>query len=257
METVEAWAQRFIETTSLAEKLDPGTPPSTFASGPALRIDAPGRPPELAPRTEKRKRPRDLTVPIKRAEVIHTFFHHELQAAELMAWAILTFPDSPLSFRKGLLGICRDELRHLNLYAVHLEALGHPVGSFPVNDWFWSRVPCDSPVEFVARMAIGFEGGNLDHGVRFTEVFAEAGDARAAEIQALITREEIAHAAFGIHWFRELTGGLDFETWSAMLPKPITPLLTRGHVLNVEARRAAGFPEAFIEALEKYGRPSP
>lgn len=215
-------------------------------------MTAPGRPPELVPRDERRKTPKDLRDPAKRAYVLHTFLHHELQAAELMAWAILKFPSTPSAFRRGLLGIAQDELRHLNLYAAHLETLGHPYGSFEVNDWFWKRVPCATPVEFVARMGIGFEGGNLDHGARFTRVFADAGDARAAEIQAQIVEEEIAHAAFGLHWFREFTGGVDFEQWRALLPAPLSPSMTKGHVLNHEARRRAGFGDEFLAALEKW-----
>ena len=214
----------------------------------------PGRPPELRPRSEKRKRPKDLRDAAKRAEVLHTFLHHELQAAELMAWAIVACPSTPVAFRKGLLGICQDELRHLNLYARHLEALGHPYGSFEVNDWFWSRVPCDTPAEFVARLSIGFEGGNLEHGDRFTAIFEAAGDPRAAEIQALITREEIAHAAFGLHWFRQFTGDVSFDTWADLLPRPLSPTLTRGHVLNLEARRQAGYPEAFLDRLDAWAR---
>ncbi len=101
-------------------------------------------------------------------------------------------------------------------------------------------------------MAIGFEGGNLDHGARFTQAFAEAGDAHAARIQALITEEEISHAAFGLHWFRTFTGAVDFEVWRAHLPVPLSPMVTRGKALNLEARRRAGFDDAFLRELEKW-----
>ncbi|MFO0600357.1 MAG: DUF455 family protein [Myxococcaceae bacterium] len=253
MDTVEDWAEAYVRSTSLAHKLAPPPMPAVF-SGRGLRLSAPGRPPELQPKTKRRKTPKNLRDPKLRAEVIHTFLHHELQAAELMAWAILAFPETPLPFRRGLLGICGDELRHLGLYATHLETLGLPFGSFPVNDWFWSRVPGPevTPATFVARLGIGFEGGNLDHGARFTEEFAEAGDARASEIQALITREEEAHAGFALHWYREFTGRLDFDAWRAELPVPISPILTKGHVINREARRRAGYPEDFLAKLEAW-----
>ena len=249
--TVEKWALEFIGATTLRGKLHPPPPPAEW-SGEGADVRAPGRPPELVQRTSRKKTPRDLRDVAKRADVLHTFLHHELQAAELMAWAIVTFPTTPLSFRRGLLGIAQDELRHLNLYAAHLETLGYPYGSFEVKDWFWARVPCATPTEFVALMAIGFEGGNLDHGARFTQAFADAGDARAAEIQAQITDEEISHAAFGLHWFREFTGGVDFEAWRALLPAPVTPAMTKGAVLNLDARRRAGFPPEFLAALEKW-----
>ncbi len=249
--TVEKWAYDFVTSTELAHKLRPPVPPEEW-SGEGVTLDAPGRPPELVQREERKKTPKNLRDVKNRAAVLHTFLHHELQAAELMAWAILRFPQTPLAFRRGLLGICRDELRHLNLYAEHLESLGFPYGSFEVKDWFWQRVPCDSPAQFVARLSVGFEGGNLDHGARFTDLFAQAGDAKAAQIQALITEEEIAHAAFGLHWLEQFAGGADFETWRALLPAPITPLMTKWHSLNLEARRRAGFSDEFLRALEAW-----
>ncbi len=256
--TVERWAFDYVTSASLAHKLAPPPPPGAWWGAPvACRLDAPGRPPELRARTERKKaaRPGALKDPLKRAETLHTFLHHELQAAELMCWALLAFPDTPEAFRRGLLGICRDELRHVALYREHLVTLGHPFGSDPIKDWFWERVPAPSatPAHFVARMGIGFEGGNLDHGARFTQYFRDAGDARAAGLQAQIVDEEVAHAAFAIHWFKHFTGGLEFERWCAFLPTPISPRMTRGLPVNVEARRRAGYPDAFLEALSAWG----
>lgn len=250
--TLERWAWDYVTTEVLTEKLFPPPAPVGVSANPQpLVLERPGRPPALKPRTKKRKTPSpaSLVHVEKRAEVLHTFLHHELQAAELMAWALLAFPDAPQAFRKGLLGIFHDEIRHLNLYREHLETLGVPYGTHPVNDWFWARVPGPTPTHFVARMGVGFEGGNLDHGARFTQYFLDAGDARAAEIQALIVKEEEAHAGFALHWFREFTGTLSFDAWREYLPAPLSPLMTRGLPLNLEARRRAGYPEAFLEAL--------
>lgn len=256
--TVERWAWDYVTSTVLELKLAPPAPPSTWASPPQRwLLTGPGRPKELVQRTERKKaaRPGALKDSAKRAEVLHTFLHHELQAAELMAWAILAFPQTPEPFRRGLLGICRDELRHMALYRAHLETLGHPFGTLPIKDWFWERVPGESvtPPQFVARLGVGFEGGNLDHGARFTGYFEAAGDLRAAQIQAQITHEEVAHASFALHWFRVFTGDVDFETWRAMLPEPISPSMTRGSPINLEARRRAGFPEPFLAALGAWG----
>lgn len=257
--TIERWAWDYVRSTELAHKLAPPAPPTEWASPPRrYLLERPGRPPELVQRTERKKavRPGALKDVARRAEVLHTFLHHELQAAELMAWAILAFPDAPEPFRRGLLGICRDEVRHLQLYRDHLETLGHPFGTLPIKDWFWERVPGEAitPQHFVARMGIGFEGGNLDHGARFTASFAAAGDPKAAAIQAQIVEEEITHAAFALHWFRVFTGGLDFEQWRAFLPAPISPTMTRGVPLNLEARRRAGYPEDFLDALAAWGK---
>ena len=60
------------------------------------------RPPARAarhPRAPKSPGPEALRAPERRAALVHTFLHHELQAAELMCWAILAFPDTPEAFR--------------------------------------------------------------------------------------------------------------------------------------------------------------
>jgi uncharacterized ferritin-like protein (DUF455 family) len=254
--TVEAWALAFVEGRVLEQKLSPPPAPSAFLeSSEAIRVERPGRPPELVSRSAKKKTPRPgaLRDPRRRAELLHTFLHHELQAAELMGWAILAFPSAPLAFRRGLLGILKDELRHVGLYREHLLELGHPFGTFPINDWFWDRVPgCTGPEGFVARMGIAFEGGNLDHAVRFAEQLEAAGDRRAAEIQRQIAEEEIPHVSFAIHWFQELTGGLDFDRWRAELPVPLSPMMARGRPMSEAARRRAGFSEAFLERLRTW-----
>jgi uncharacterized ferritin-like protein (DUF455 family) len=170
-----------------------------------------------------------------------------------MCWALLAFPDTPRSFRRGLVRICLDEVRHMRMYVAHIERLGHAYGEFPVRDWFWERVAgCGSPVEYVAVMGIGFEGGNLDHAERFAERFERAGDAEAARIERQVGREEVAHVRFAMRWFERWTGGQDFSTWVAHLPSPLSPILMRGEPLNREARRAARMDERFLAALAAY-----
>lgn len=255
--TVERWAFDYVTSRELAVKLAPSAPPTEWMTAPGrYRLETPGRPAELVQRTTRWKTPRPgaLRDPARRAEVLHTFLHHELQAAELMCWAILAFPEAPEGFRRGVLNICVDELRHVHMYAEHLERLEHPFGSEPINDWFWERVPtATTPQHFVAGLGIGFEGGNLDHGLRFAERFRSAGDPRAAKIQEIIVDEEVPHVAFALHWFRQLTGDVDFDVWRSHLPKPLSPMMTRGTPLNLVARRRAGYSETFLASLAAWG----
>lgn len=256
--TLARWAHDYVASESLAYKLAP--PPLPHAAEhqapAAVRLVRPGRPAELSATWDKYKAPKSaaaLRDPRKRAHLLHTFLHHELQAAELMCWAVLAFPETPHAFRRGLLRICLDEVRHMQLYAAHLAALGFEVGAFAVRDWFWERAPAaESPAAFVALMGLGFEAGNLDHSERFVRLFREAGDARAAELQAQVGDEERAHVAFGAHWFRALAGALDFPTWLAALPAPLSPMVMRGRPLARAARLAADLPEAFLEQLEAW-----
>jgi uncharacterized ferritin-like protein (DUF455 family) len=194
-----------------------------------------------------------LKDPERRAEILHTFLHHELQAAELMGWALLLFPETPEEFRRGLLRIATDEIRHMGMYQRELERLGYTFGDFPVNDWFWERVPgATTPAHYVAAMGMGFEGGNLDHAQRFEDRFRAAGDEQAANTQAIVAADEQAHVAFALRWFAHFTGGQDFDEWHRHLPEPLSPLLMRGRPMNVPARRSAGFSETFLARLSQW-----
>lgn len=257
--TVERWAWDYVSTTSLDVKLAPEPPssPRRWEEGaPVRRLEAPGRPPELVV-TERADKTRGLRAPSGRARALHTFLHHELQAAELMAWAILAFPDTPVEFREGLLRIALDEVRHMRLYGEQIRRLGHRVGEFPVRDWFWTRIPtCRDPASFVAVMGLGLESANLEHTATFAARFREAGDEEGARVQEIVGLEEIAHVRFGVRWFEHFTGGLDFAAWMRALPAPLTPLLMRGRPLRREARRRAGQPERFLDELEAW-QPAP
>jgi uncharacterized ferritin-like protein (DUF455 family) len=177
-----------------------------------------------------------------------------LQAAELMAWALLAFPETPREFRAGLVRIALDEIRHMNLYAEHIARLGFAIGQFSVRDWFWQRVPsCENPAAFVATMGLGVESANLEHTASFAARFREAGDEEGAQVQDVIGREEIAHVRFGARWFQTFRStSLDFETWRLALPSPLSPLLMRGKPMNREARRKAGQSETFLDELDAW-----
>ena len=256
--TIERWAWDYVRTTSLSDKLAPPAPPKLWEpDAPSRRIDAPGRPAELRVVTKAEKR-RGLASPSGRARALHTFLHHELQAAELMAWALLAFSDAPREFRAGLVRIALDEVRHMRLYAEQITRLGHRVGDFAVRDWFWERVPaCASPAEFVAVMGLGFESANLEHTASFARRFREIGDEEGARVQDRVGREEVAHVRFGACWFAHFTGALDFDVWSRALPPPLSPMLMRGPLLHRAARGRAGFPGRFLDELAAWQPRSP
>lgn len=263
---VEGWAEAYVLSTDLAWKLAPPAPPRAFREAAApRRLPRPGRPPELRPaaRRERTPKPEALREPVFRARALHAFLHHELQAAELMCWALLAFADAEPEFRKGLLGICQDEIRHMALYREHIEALGHRVGEFGVRDWFWRRVPaCETKLAFVAVMGMGLEAANLEHAANFAARFRAAGDEPGALVQERVAREEIAHVAFATRWFTRWTGGCTFDEWARHLPPPLSPWVLRGKPIAADARARAGMPPGFVQALAAYepgtdGRGSP
>jgi len=264
LDDVEAWAEHYVTTSALAVKLRPPPVPARFREAPVpLRISSPGRPPEFRTARRGQRTPKNeaLKDPHYRARALHAFFHHELQAAELMCWALLAFSDAELEFRKGLVGICLDEIRHMNLYRAHIEALGSKLGDFGVRDWFWKRIPaCNSKLSFVAVMGMGFEAANLEHAGDFAARFRAAGDEAGARLQERIAAEEIGHVRFATKWFARWTGGCDFDTWAAKLPPPLSPWVLHGDPVAREARLRAGMSADFVAALEAYvpepkGRP--
>jgi uncharacterized ferritin-like protein (DUF455 family) len=253
---IESWAAAYVLTSDLSYKLAPAAPPRSFRTdAQPVRLAHPGRPPELrvARRGERTPKQEALEDPYFRARTLHAFLHHELQAAELMCWAMLAFSDAEPEFRRGLLAICLDEIRHMGLYAEHIRALGCKVGDFGVRDWFWKRVPsCRSKLEFVAVMGMGFEAANLEHANNFAARFRSAGDEHGASLQERIAAEEVAHVGFATRWFRRWTGGCNFETWAAQLPAPLSPWVMHGRPIADEARRRAGMPDEFLAALQAF-----
>ncbi|WP_437782015.1 ferritin-like domain-containing protein [Sorangium sp. So ce1097] len=300
--TVERWAWDYVLSTDLEHKLAPPPVPSAWESDgappPTRRIERPGRPAALriSARAQKSPGPEALRNPARRAQLFHAFLHHELQAAELMAWALLAFPETPRAFRRGLVRIALDEVRHMQLYARYLAAIGHRFGDFPVRDWFWSRVPAaTSPAQFVAVMGMGLEGGNLDHTARFAERFRAIGDDEGAALTERVCAEEIPHVRFGVRWFRRFThagagagaaaaappgpggdalsgpseaapvgpseaplpGPSDFDAWVRHIPPPLSPLLMRGEPMNRRDRSRSGLTDAFLDALASWTERAP
>jgi len=279
--TLERWALDYICTVDLGEKLSPQPAPRALErDAPVRKISEPGRPVSLAKRGRPRKTPsaEALRSPARRAELMHTFWHHELQAAELFCWAILAFPHAPPAFRRGLARIAIEETRHMRLYTAYLASLDYAIGAFPVHDWFWERIPSAAdPASFVAVMGLGFEAANLDHTARFAERFRTAGDVAGAELIERVGLEELAHVRFARRWFAHFTAAasrtidgasrtidvaaprddvrhaaIDFATWRAALPAPLSPLVFRGKPIARNARLRAGLDARFVDALEAW-----
>lgn len=246
----------YVQSTDLAVKLVPPPVPVVWQAGAQpLRVNAPGRPAVFvsAKRGERLPKPEAYREARHRARAMHAFFHNELQAAELMCWALLAFADAEREFREGLLRVCLDEIRHMNLYRGHLQQLGFAIGDFGVRDWFWSRVPaCQSKLAFVAVMGMGLEAANLEYAPAFAAHFRAAGDEAGAVLQERVAEDELGHVRFGTRWFREWTGGCDFDTWVAQLPAPWSPWVLRGDPVAALARGRAGMAESFIAMLTAY-----
>lgn len=251
--SLQAWALSYITAPTLHEKVHPAIPETWSIDARPLRLTSPSRPEPLIVKKKSRVPWGELATVLQRTRLFHTFLHHELQAAELMAWAMLAFADAPRAFQSGLLTILRDEVAHMNLYEEYLASHGVHFGQYPVRDWFWTRVPqAQSPAQFCAIMGMGFEAANLDHATRFAERLRFAGDAVGAALQERIAQEELSHVRFAVHWYSRLAGPVEFQAWAHHLPAPLSPGVMRGQPIQHALREQAGLPAEFVRALEAF-----
>jgi len=206
---------------------------------------------------------RDLEQPSCRAMVLHFFANHELLAMELMALALLRFPDAPPKFRRGLVAVIQEEQQHLRLYKRRMEDLGMGFGAVPVSRFFWDvMADTPSPLTFITQMALTLEQANLDYSLHFLQLFRQLEDTATAAILSVVYQEETSHVAHGVAWFnawRPADGTSDWAAYKKLLPASLTPARAKGLGFHPEARRAAGLSEEFIQELQVYshskGRP--
>jgi uncharacterized ferritin-like protein (DUF455 family) len=253
-------AERIVTSTRLADKVAPAPDgPAALTDrrpGPPLRRSAPGRPPdlEIVP-VSRAKVPsiEGMPDPAQRARILHAFANHELQAAELFAWALLAFPDAPAPFRRGLAAILDDEQRHTRMYIARCEAHGLRFGAQPVSGYFWSKVEhIDSPAAFVCAMSLTFENANLDHTVDYAAAARAAGDEQTAAVIDRVHRDEIEHVRFGWTWLERFKpeGQTMWDAFRSNLTWPLRPLKAKGTVFHPEGRVAAGLDPEFVRLLE-------
>ena len=197
-------------------------------------------------------RPEALGEPSARALALARFAHHELQAVELFAAALLRWPELPAPLARALAGILADEQRHARLYLARLSALGARFEDFaPHSDYFWKHAGAmfeGSPAAFFAAMGLTLEQANLDFSGIYREAFAAAGDSESADVCARVHADEIQHVALAARALRELgvPGAGDTQRFEAAAPFPFSAARAKGRRFDAEARRAAGLDEKFI-----------
>lgn len=253
------FADRVLLSPVLDEKLAPADDALTdTAPGPAERISFPGRPASLLfcgrRQSPPMPHPDTLADPRRRAAAHHIMANHELQALEVMAFVLRSFPDAPAEFRQGMARIMSDEQRHTRLHLNRMAEMGMTFGDLPVNGYFWNKAQeFESLLDYLAGLPLTFEGRNLDHTLEFEDWFRAAGDEKSAGVMRAIHRDEIQHVAFGMHWFRLLKppDQSEWDAYAAALKWPLRPEKSRGKMFHREPRLAAGMSPDFVDRLEQ------
>ncbi len=212
----------------------------------------PGRParPELV--LPKDLKHRSMVTPEGRATLIHAMAHIEFNAINLALDAVWRFTAMPADYYTDWLSVADEEAQHYSMLAAHLNTLGYHYGDFPAHNSLWEMAE-KTRGDVLARIALvprTMEARGLDATPKVRAKLAQAGEIRAAEIMDVILREEVGHVSIGNRWYAYLCAQRDLEpvaTYAKLALQYAAPV-PRGP-FNLEARRAAGFSEAELQAL--------
>jgi uncharacterized ferritin-like protein (DUF455 family) len=213
----------------------------------------PGRPikPELVPHSSLEQKA--MTLPEGRAALVHSIAHIELNAIDLALDIVWRFPGMPEAFYRDWVSVAKEEAKHFTLLRDHLVALGYDYGSFKAHNALWDMAE-KTKGDLLARIALvprTLEARGLDASPLVKKKLVSVGDHAAGRIIDVILAEEIGHVAIGNRWYRHLCAarGLDpIATFAELSDRYRAPHL-RGP-FNLEARRAAGFDEDELAALQ-------
>ncbi|WP_084009676.1 ferritin-like domain-containing protein [Pandoraea oxalativorans] len=215
----------------------------------------PGRPatPQLVSPRELKQRA--VTSVDGRAALLHALAHIEFNAINLALDALWRFDGLPSAYYDDWLQVAAEEAYHFSLLVSHLRTLGdrYDYGCFPAHDGLWDMARRTSG-DWLARLALvprTLEARGLDASPPIKAKLSSAGDKAGAAILDIILRDEIGHVAIGNRWYRwgcERAGCEPVETYARLAAQYGAPRL-RGP-FNLEARRAAGFDDAELAALQ-------
>ncbi|MEY4482474.1 MAG: hypothetical protein RIQ84_1636 [Pseudomonadota bacterium] len=190
-------------------------------------MDIPGRPdaPILVnPGLVKR---RSMVTAEGRAVLIHALAHIEFNAINLALDAVWRFTGMPKEYYEDWLRVAAEEAYHFELLNQHLQTQGFKYGDFPAHNSLWEMVS-KTTESILARMALV-----------------------PRRLLQIILNDEVGHVEIGNRWFNYMCqkDKLDpIQAYADLVEKYEAPKL-RGP-FNYQARKAAGFTEAELAALD-------
>jgi uncharacterized ferritin-like protein (DUF455 family) len=193
-----------------------------------------------------------------RAGLIHALTHIEANAIGLALDMMWRFSGMPEPFYLDWWRVAQEEALHFELLQAHLSEMGYAYGDFPAHDGLWDMAE-RTKGDVLARLALvprTLEARGLDATPAVRKRLVSVGDLAGAAILDIILRDEIGHVAIGNRWYRYLSGERRLDPIAAYtdLARRYQAPVLRGP-FNLQARRAAGFTEAELEALHHAATP--
>ncbi|MBP6006721.1 MAG: ferritin-like domain-containing protein [Rhodoferax sp.] len=193
-----------------------------------------------------------------RAGLIHALTHIEANAIDLALDMMWRFPGMPESFYLDWWQVAQEEALHFDLLQAHLSDMGYAYGDLPAHDGLWDMAERTKD-DLLARLALvprTLEARGLDATPAVRKRLVSVGDRAGAAILDIILRDEIGHVAIGNRWYRYLCEKRNLDPLTAytdLAQRYQAPAL-RGP-FNLQARRAAGFTEDELDALQHAAAP--
>ncbi|HET8818886.1 MAG TPA: ferritin-like domain-containing protein [Xanthomonadaceae bacterium] len=248
---IEAKLERTFAAAAAFARGELTVPDDAPPPGPIAMPGRPGRPRLVHPRDLPR---RGFGSDAGRAAFIHAVAHIEFNAIDLAWDAVYRFRGLPAGYYADWVGVAADEARHFAMLRARLLAMGHDYGDFDAHNGLWEMAEKTAD-DGLARMALVprvLEARGLDVTPAMIVKLRQRGDDATADILEVILREEVAHVAAGSRWFRwhcERAGVDPHPTFRALLREHARDVLHGP--FNLEARAAAGFDQAELDALTR------
>ena len=209
----------------------------------------PAKPELVSPLTVQR---RAMNTPEGRAAMIHALVHIEFNAINLALDALWRFSGMPREYYADWLQVADEEALHFTLLAGHLHAQGFAYGDFTGHNGLWDMA-VRTQHDVLERMALlprTLEARGLDVTPGTKAKLVQAGDHAVGPILDIVMRDEIGHVAIGNRWFNYLCEQRGLEPAATYTELVVAhDAVPRRGPFNLEARRAAGFSEAELQAL--------
>ena len=107
--------------------------------------------------------------------------------------------------------------------------------------------------DLLARLALvprTLEARGLDASPMIRDKLNSVGDAESAAVLDIILADEIGHVAIGNRWFKHLCAQQGRDPWPATRNWRTARRASPARSVHLEARRAAGFDETELAALQ-------
>ena len=258
---VKDFAERLLVGSRLEDKLFSVSNLTDAQPGQGFSYnERPGRPEALAFSEHKElhllRKLKTLKTDAERGQLLHFFANHEILAIELMALALLKFPDADPAFRKKICQTIADEQKHARLYFQRMKECGVELGDVPLSSAFWDHLHgMKNLSEYICGLSLTLEQANLDFAHAYAKRFQEAGDERTSQLLWMVYRDELFHVQVGVELMDSLRGHQSqWDFYCENLLEPLSPARAKSTPFLEEPRRELGLDDSFIQQLKHYQR---